>query len=163
MEELSRASGSVGLSYGAHSNLCVNQISRNGSEAQKDQFLPRLISGHHVGSLAMSEPGSGSGEPDYFFYPGFCYKCIGRCLVDADHRHARRGRRLVRQNIPFSSFSNSFSISFLFLFLRLLNGSKMWITNGPDAHTLVVYARTAPSDQVKKAHTAFVIDMQDVQ
>jgi isovaleryl-CoA dehydrogenase len=100
MEEVSRASGSVGLSYGAHSNLCVNQIRRNGSELQKRKYLPRLISGEHVGALAMSEPGSGSD--------------VVSMRLRADHRHDG----------------------------YVLNGSKMWITNGPDADTLVVYAKT---------------------
>jgi isovaleryl-CoA dehydrogenase len=100
MEEISRASGSVGLSYGAHSNLCVNQIRRNGSEAQKKKYLPPLVSGEHVGALAMSEPGSGSD------------------VVSMRLRADRKGDRYV------------------------LNGSKMWITNGPDADTLVVYAKT---------------------
>ena len=100
MEEISRASGSVGLSYGAHSNLCVNQIRRNGSEAQKKKYLPPLVSGEKVGALAMSEPGSGSD------------------VVSMRLRADRKGDRYV------------------------LNGSKMWITNGPDADTLVVYAKT---------------------
>ncbi|HTS21422.1 MAG TPA: isovaleryl-CoA dehydrogenase [Casimicrobiaceae bacterium] len=100
MEEVSRASGSVGLSYGAHSNLCVNQIRRNASEAQKKKYLPTLISGRHVGALAMSESGSGSD------------------VVSMRLRADRKGDRYV------------------------LNGSKMWITNGPDADTLVVYAKT---------------------
>jgi isovaleryl-CoA dehydrogenase len=100
MEEVSRASASVGLSYGAHSNLCVNQIRRNGSEAQKRKYLPRLVSGEHVGALAMSEPGAGSD------------------VVSMRLAAVRRGDRYV------------------------LNGSKMWITNGPDADTLVVYAKT---------------------
>jgi len=100
MEEISRASASVGLSYGAHSNLCVNQINRNGSEAQKRRYLPRLISGEHVGALAMSEPGAGSD------------------VVSMRLRADRRGGRYV------------------------LNGNKMWITNGPDADVLVVYAKT---------------------
>jgi len=100
MEEISRASGSVGLSYGAHSNLCVNQIRRNGSEAQKRKYLPPLVSGQHVGALAMSESGSGSD------------------VVSMRLRADRKGDRYV------------------------LNGSKMWITNGPDADTLVVYAKT---------------------
>src|SRR6059058_4628545 len=100
MEEVSRASGSVGLSYGAHSNLCVNQIRRNGNEAQKRKYLPKLVSGEHVGALAMSESGSGSD------------------VVSMRLRADRRGDRYV------------------------LNGSKMWITNGPDANTLVVYAKT---------------------
>jgi isovaleryl-CoA dehydrogenase len=100
MEEISRASASVGLSYGAHSNLCVNQIRRNGTEAQKRRYLPKLVSGEHVGALAMSEPGAGSD-------------------VVSMRLHAERtGDRYV------------------------LNGSKMWITNGPDANTLVVYAKT---------------------
>src|SRR5512132_4169708 len=100
MEEISRASASVGLSYGAHSNLCVNQIRRNGSEAQKRRYLPKLISGEHVGALAMSEPGAGSD------------------VVSMRLRADRKSDRYV------------------------LNGNKMWITNGPDADTLVVYAKT---------------------
>jgi len=100
MEEISRASASVGLSYGAHSNLCVNQIRRNGSDAQKRKYLPKLVSGEHVGALAMSEPGAGSD------------------VVSMRLRADRKGERFV------------------------LNGSKMWITNGPDADTLVVYAKT---------------------
>ena len=100
MEEISRASASVGLSYGAHSNLCVNQIHRNANEAQKQKYLPKLVSGEHVGALAMSEPGSGSD------------------VVSMKLRADRKGDRYV------------------------LNGSKMWITNGPDADTLVVYAKT---------------------
>jgi isovaleryl-CoA dehydrogenase len=100
MEEISRASASVGLSYGAHSNLCVNQISRNGTAAQKRKYLPKLVSGEHVGALAMSEPGAGSD------------------VVSMRLRAERRGDRFI------------------------LNGSKMWITNGPDASTFVVYAKT---------------------
>ena len=102
MEEISRASASVGLSYGAHSNLCVNQIRRNGNAAQRGKYLPKLISGEHVGALAMSEPGAGSD------------------VVGMKTRAEKKGDRYV------------------------LNGSKMWITNGPDADTLVVYARTDP-------------------
>jgi isovaleryl-CoA dehydrogenase len=115
MEEISRASGSVGLSYGAHSNLCVNQIRRNGSEAQKKRYLPRLISGEHVGALAMSEPGAGSD--------------VVSMRLRADHRN----RHFV------------------------LNGSKMWITNGPDADTLVVYAKTDPGAG-PRGITAFLIE-----
>ena len=100
MEEVSRASASVGLSYGAHSNLCVNQIRRNGTEAQKREYLPKLVSGEHVGALAMSEPGAGSD------------------VVAMRLTAKRKGDRFV------------------------LNGNKMWITNGPDADTLVVYAKT---------------------
>ena len=100
VEEMSRASAAVGLSYGAHSNLCVNQIRRNGNEAQKRKYLPKLISGEHVGSLAMSEPGAGSD------------------VVSMKTRADKKGDRFV------------------------LNGSKMWITNGPVADTLVVYAKT---------------------
>ncbi|MBV8030036.1 MAG: acyl-CoA dehydrogenase family protein, partial [Betaproteobacteria bacterium] len=111
MEEISRASGSVGLSYGAHSNLCVNQIRRNGSEAQKKKYLPKLVSGEHVGALAMSEPGAGS-------------DVVGMRLR-AEHRGDR----------------------------YLLNGNKMWITNGPDADVLVIYAKT--SDQ---GITAFLVE-----
>jgi isovaleryl-CoA dehydrogenase len=115
MEEISRASASVGLSYGAHSNLCVNQIRRNGSEAQKRKYLPRLISGEHVGALAMSEPGSGSD------------------VVSMRLRADRKGERYV------------------------LNGSKMWITNGPDANTLVVYAKTDPRAG-PRGITAFIVE-----
>ncbi|MEO7241723.1 MAG: isovaleryl-CoA dehydrogenase [Variovorax sp.] len=104
MEEVSRASASVGLSYGAHSNLCVNQIHRNGSEAQKQQYLPKLVSGEHVGALAMSEPNAGSD------------------VVSMKLRAEKKGDRY------------------------LLNGSKMWITNGGDADTLVIYAKTEPDD-----------------
>jgi isovaleryl-CoA dehydrogenase len=110
MEEISRASASVGLSYGAHSNLCVNQLRRNGSEAQRRKFLPKLISGEHVGALAMSEPGAGS-------------DVVGMRL-----RAERRGGRYV------------------------LNGNKMWITNGPDADVLVIYGKTT------EAITAFIVE-----
>ena len=110
MEEVSRASASVGLSYGAHSNLCVNQIRRNGSEAQKRRYLPKLISGEHVGALAMSEPGAGSD------------------VVSMRTRAESKGDRYV------------------------LNGSKMWITNGPDAETLVVYAKTDPRRRRARHH-----------
>src|SRR5450631_1310704 len=115
MEEISRASASVGLSYGAHSNLCVNQISRNGSEAQKQRYLPRLIDGTHVGALAMSEPGAGSD------------------VVSMRTRADKKGDRYV------------------------LNGSKMWITNGPVAETLVVYAKTDPAAGARGI-TAFIIE-----
>jgi isovaleryl-CoA dehydrogenase len=115
MEEISRASASVGLSYGAHSNLCVNQIRRNGTEAQKRRYLPKLISGEHVGALAMSEPGSGSD------------------VVSMRLRADRRGDRYV------------------------LNGTKMWITNGPDADTLVVYAKTDPQAGARGI-TAFIVE-----
>ncbi|WP_259779321.1 isovaleryl-CoA dehydrogenase [Aestuariispira ectoiniformans] len=115
MEEISRASASVGLSYGAHSNLCVNQIRRNGSEEQKAKYLPKLISGDHVGALAMSEPNAGSD------------------VVSMKLRAEKKGDRYV------------------------LNGSKMWITNGPDADTLVVYAKTDP-EAGKRGITAFIIE-----
>lgn len=115
MEEISRASASVGLSYGAHSNLCVNQINRNGSEAQKKKYLPKLISGEHVGALAMSEPGAGSD------------------VVSMKLRAERKGDHY------------------------LLNGSKMWITNGGDADTLVVYAKTEP-ELGARGMTAFIIE-----
>ena len=115
MEEISRASASVGLSYGAHSNLCVNQIARNGNPEQKQRYLPRLISGEHVGALAMSEPGAGSD------------------VVGMRTRAEKRGDRWV------------------------LNGSKMWITNGPNADTLVVYAKTDPSAG-PRGITAFLIE-----
>jgi isovaleryl-CoA dehydrogenase len=115
MEEVSRASASVGLSYGAHSNLCVNQIRRNGNEAQKRKYLPKLISGEHVGALAMSEPGAGSD------------------VVSMRLRAEKKGDRYV------------------------LNGTKLWITNGHYADTLVVYAKTRPE---AGAHgiTAFLIE-----
>jgi len=115
VEEVSRASASVGLSYGAHSNLCVNQIRRNGNEAQKRKYLPKLISGEHVGALAMSEPGSGSD------------------VVSMRTRADRKGDRYV------------------------LNGNKMWITNGPIAETLVVYAKTDP-EAGPRGITAFLIE-----
>ncbi len=115
MEEVSRASGAVGLSYGAHSNLCVNQIRRNGTPAQKHKYLPKLVSGEHVGALAMSEPGAGSD------------------VVSMRLRAERNGDRYV------------------------LNGSKMWITNGPDANTLVVYAKTDASGG-PRGITAFLIE-----
>jgi isovaleryl-CoA dehydrogenase len=115
MEEVSRASASVGLSYGAHSNLCVNQIRRNGTEAQKRRYLPKLIAGEHVGALAMSEPGAGSD------------------VVGMRTRAEKRGDRYV------------------------LNGSKMWITNGPDADVLVVYAKTDPAAG-PRGITAFLIE-----
>ena len=115
MEEISRASASVGLSYGAHSNLCVNQIRLNGTEAQKRRYLPGLISGEHVGALAMSEPGAGSD------------------VVSMKLRAEKRGDRYV------------------------LNGNKMWITNGPEADTLVVYAKTAP-EAGPRGITAFIVE-----
>ena len=115
MEEISRASASVGLSYGAHSNLCVNQIRRNGNEAQRRKYLPRLVSGEHVGALAMSESGAGS-------------DVIGMKL-----KAQERGG------------------------VFLLNGSKMWITNGPDADTLVVYAKTEP-ELGARGVTAFLVE-----
>jgi isovaleryl-CoA dehydrogenase len=115
LEEVSRASASVGLSYGAHSNLCVNQISRNGTEAQKKRYLPDLISGKHVGALAMSEPNAGSD------------------VVSMTTRADRKGDRFV------------------------LNGAKMWITNGPVADTLVVYAKTDPAAGAR-GMTAFIIE-----
>jgi len=115
VEEVSRASASVGLSYGAHSNLCVNQIRRNGNEAQKRKYLPKLISGEHVGALAMSEPGSGSD------------------VVSMKTKAEKKGDRYV------------------------LNGNKMWITNGPIAETLVVYAKTDP-EAGPRGITAFLIE-----
>ncbi|MBQ0744294.1 MAG: isovaleryl-CoA dehydrogenase [Pseudomonas sp.] len=115
MEEISRASASVGLSYGAHSNLCVNQINRNGSQEQKARYLPGLISGEHIGALAMSEPNAGSD------------------VVSMKLRADKRGENYV------------------------LNGTKMWITNGPDAHVYVIYAKTEPE---KGPHgiTAFIVE-----
>ncbi len=115
MEEISRASASVGLSYGAHSNLCVNQIFRNGTEGQKHAYLPKLISGEHVGALAMSEPGAGSD------------------VISMKLRAERRGDHFV------------------------LNGTKMWITNGPDADVLVVYAKTDPQAG-SRGVTAFLVE-----
>ncbi|MBV1919852.1 MAG: isovaleryl-CoA dehydrogenase [Pseudomonadales bacterium] len=115
MEEISRASASVGLSYGAHSNLCVNQINRNGTDAQKAKYLPKLVSGEHIGALAMSEPNAGSD--------------VVRMKLRAD----KKGDRYV------------------------LNGNKMWITNGPDADTYVIYAKT---ELEKGPHgiTAFIVE-----
>jgi isovaleryl-CoA dehydrogenase len=115
MEEISRASAAVGLSFGAHSNLCVNQLHRNGNSEQKAKYLPKLVSGEHVGALAMSEPNAGSD------------------VVSMKLRAEKKGDRYV------------------------LNGSKMWITNGGDADTLVVYAKTNP-DAVPKGITAFIIE-----
>nr|MDA8251669.1 acyl-CoA dehydrogenase family protein [Rhodospirillales bacterium] len=115
MEEISRGSASVGLSYGAHSNLCVNQIYRNGTPEQRRRFLPKLVSGEHVGALAMSEPGAGSD------------------VVSMKLRADRRGGRYV------------------------LNGTKFWITNGPDADVLVVYAKTMP-DAGPRGITAFLVE-----
>jgi isovaleryl-CoA dehydrogenase len=115
MEEISRASASVGLSYGAHSNLCVNQLSRNGSEAQKRRYLPKLVSGEHVGALAMSEPNSGSD------------------VVSMKLKAEQRGDSYV------------------------LNGTKMWITNGPEADVVIVYARTEP-DAGARGISAFLVE-----
>ena len=115
MEEISRASASVGLSYGAHSNLCVNQINRNGSVEQKAKYLPKLISGEHVGALAMSEPGAGSD------------------VISMKLKAEDKGG------------------------YYLLNGNKMWITNGPDADTLVVYAKSEP-ELGARGITAFLIE-----
>lgn len=115
MEEISRASASVGLSYGAHSNLCVNQIARNGNKVQKQKYLPKLISGEHVGALAMSEPGAGSD------------------VVSMKLRADKKGDHYI------------------------LNGNKMWITNGPDADTLVVYAKT-DMEAGPRGITAFLIE-----
>ena len=115
MEEISRASASVGLSYGAHSNLCLNQIRLNGSEAQRTHYLPALCSGEHIGALAMSEPGAGS-------------DVVGMRL------------RAERQEDDF-----------------ILNGNKMWITNGPDADVYVIYAKT-DQEAGSKGITAFIVE-----
>jgi isovaleryl-CoA dehydrogenase len=115
IEEVSRASASVGLSYGAHSNLCINQLTRNGSDAQRGRYLPKLISGEHVGALAMSEPNAGSD------------------VVSMTTRAEKRGDRFV------------------------INGAKMWITNGPVADTLVVYAKTDPAAG-PRGITAFIVE-----
>ena len=115
MEEISRASASVGLSYGAHSNLCVNQIHRNGNDAQKSKYLPKLVSGEHVGALAMSEPGAGSD--------------------------------VVSMKLRAEAVDGGY----------VLNGNKMWITNGPDADVLVVYAKTDP-EAGSRGITAFIIE-----
>jgi isovaleryl-CoA dehydrogenase len=119
MEEISRASASIGLSYGAFSNLCVNQIYRNGNQAQKEKYLPKLVSGEHIGALAMSEPNAGSDVVSM--------KLSARRVTD------NKGDRFI------------------------LNGNKMWITNGPDADTYVIYAKT---DNDKGAHgiTAFIVE-----
>ncbi|MFI0398303.1 MAG: isovaleryl-CoA dehydrogenase [Thiolinea sp.] len=115
MEEISRASASIGLSYGAHSNLCVNQINRNGNDAQKRKYLPKLISGEHIGALAMSEPNAGSD------------------VVSMRMRAEKKGDKYV------------------------LNGTKMWITNGPDADVIVVYAKTDPQAG-SKGMTTFIVE-----
>jgi len=119
MEEISRASASVGLSYGAHSNLCVNQIHRNGTAEQKARYLPDLVSGKHVGALAMSEPGAGSD------------------VVGMRTRAEKKGDRYI------------------------LNGNKMWITNGPDAHTYIIYAKT-DLEAGSKGMTAFIVERDSV-
>ena len=116
MEEISRASGAVGLSYGAHSNLCVNQLRLNGTDAQRERYLPKLVSGEHVGALAMSEPGSGSD------------------VVSMQLRAERRGDGYV------------------------LNGRKMWITNGPDADVFVVYAQDRSGRRRRAASRAFIVE-----
>jgi isovaleryl-CoA dehydrogenase len=115
MEEISRASASVGLSYGAHSNLCVNQINRNGTDEQKEKYLPKLISGEHIGALAMSEPNAGSD--------------------------------VVSMKLSAKDAGDHY----------VLNGSKMWITNGPDAHVYVIYAKTDPSAG-PRGITAFIVE-----
>ncbi|PSU36081.1 isovaleryl-CoA dehydrogenase [Photobacterium lutimaris] len=117
MEEISRASASVGLSYGAHSNLCVNQIYRHGTDKQKAKYLPKLVSGEHIGALAMSEPNAGSD------------------VVSMQLKAENQGDHY------------------------LLNGSKMWITNGPDADTVIVYAKTAP-DKGSHGISAFIVEKQ---
>jgi isovaleryl-CoA dehydrogenase len=115
MEEISRASASVGLSYGAHSNLCVNQINRNGTDEQKEKYLPKLISGEHIGALAMSEPNAGSD--------------------------------VVSMKLSAKDAGDHY----------VLNGSKMWITNGPDAHVYVIYAKTDPAAG-PRGITAFIVE-----
>ncbi|MBD3584829.1 isovaleryl-CoA dehydrogenase [Salinimonas sp. HHU 13199] len=115
MEEISRASAGIGLSYGAHSNLCVNQIFKNGNDAQREKYLPKLVSGEHIGALAMSEPNAGSD------------------VVSMKLRAEKRGDKYV------------------------LYGNKMWITNGPDAHTFVIYAKTDTSAGAKGI-TAFIVE-----
>src|SRR6201995_5076211 len=117
MEEISRGSGSVGLSYGAHSNLCVQNLSNNGTEAQKKKYLPKLCSGEFVGALAMSEPGAGS-------------DVVGSMTCRAE----QKGDRWIA------------------------NGSKMWITNGPDADVLLVYMRTAHRPAGSRCMTAFIVE-----
>lgn len=115
MEEISRASASIGLSYGAHSNLCVNQINRNGTQAQKEKYLPKLISGEHIGALAMSEPNAGSD------------------VVSMKLRAEKQGDKFI------------------------LNGNKMWITNGPDADVFVIYAKT-DTNAGPRGITAFIVE-----
>ncbi|MFD3398309.1 isovaleryl-CoA dehydrogenase [Alteromonas macleodii] len=115
MEEVSRASGGIGLSYGAHSNLCVNQIFKNGNDAQREKYLPKLVSGEHIGALAMSEPNAGSD------------------VVSMKLKAEKRGDQYI------------------------LNGNKMWITNGPDAHTFVIYAKTDPNAG-PRGITAFIVE-----
>jgi isovaleryl-CoA dehydrogenase len=115
MEEISRASAGIGLSYGAHSNLCVNQLYKNGSQAQKEKYLPKLVSGEHIGALAMSEPNAGSD------------------VVSMKLRADKKGDKYI------------------------LNGNKMWITNGPDAHTFIIYAKTDTSAG-SKGITAFIVE-----
>lgn len=114
-EEISRASGAIGLSYGAHSNLCVNQIVRNGNAGQKQKYLPKLISGEYVGALAMSEPGSGSD------------------VVSMKTKAVKQGKKWI------------------------LNGNKFWITNGPDANVLIIYAKTEVDGNPDRI-TAFLVE-----
>ena len=115
MEEISRASAGIGLSYGAHSNLCVNQLAKNGNQAQKEKYLAKLVSGQHIGALAMSEPNAGSD------------------VVSMKLRADKKGDKYI------------------------LNGNKMWITNGPDAHTFIIYAKTDTSAGAKGI-TAFIVE-----
>lgn len=115
MEEVSRASGGIGLSYGAHSNLCVNQIYKNGNDEQREKYLPKLVSGEHIGALAMSEPNAGSD------------------VVSMKLKAEKHGDKYI------------------------LNGNKMWITNGPDAHTFVIYAKTDPNAGARGI-TAFLVE-----
>ncbi|PNI94318.1 IVD isoform 4, partial [Pan troglodytes] len=117
MEEISRASGAVGLSYGAHSNLCINQLVRNGNEAQKEKYLPKLISGEYIGALAMSEPNAGSD------------------VVSMKLKAEKKGNHYI------------------------LNGNKFWITNGPDADVLIVYAKTdLAAVPASRGITAFIVE-----
>lgn len=129
MEEMSRIAGGIALSYGAHSNLCINQIVRNGNEAQKEKYLPKLISGEHLGCLAMSEPGAGS---------------------DVMSMKIRLVFQLFRLLAVFRADRDGDNY--------ILNGSKMWITNGPGADTMIIYAKTDTKCKPSHGVTAFLVD-----
>jgi isovaleryl-CoA dehydrogenase len=141
MEEISRASGSIALSYGAHSNLCVNQIARNGNEEQKAKYLPKLISGEHIGALAMSEPGAGK-QP-------ITVKYNDVIIYVSTNNETIKGSDVVSMKLRAEQKGDYY----------VLNGNKFWITNGADADVLVVYAKTNPnSSKPQHAISTFIIE-----